>query len=100
MLELSILTNLFGLISSSLHRRLIVGNPFQIYFIVWFFLLVGYYIAADSFYRPSELLFLVITLVSLLWLCGLYIFLFITRKVQFNAEIITSTSLEFNNRLI
>lgn len=74
MLELLLLLNFVGLFFSS-QKKMGFANPFQIYFLVWFFLIFGFYLSRDSFIPvASEFLLLVLTAkaVALLLLVAIY----------------------------
>ncbi|MFC4524468.1 O-antigen polymerase [Cupriavidus pinatubonensis] len=61
MFELLLLVTFAGLLTAS-RRPLGFGNPFQIYFFVWFSLLLGYYLSRDSFIPVSvEFVLLILT---------------------------------------
>jgi oligosaccharide repeat unit polymerase len=61
MFEVLLLVTLAGLLAAS-RRQLGFGNPFQIYFFLWFSLLLGYYLSRDSFIPVStEFILLILT---------------------------------------
>ncbi|MGX6565689.1 O-antigen polymerase [Cupriavidus necator] len=65
MFEILLLITLAGLLTAS-RRQLGFGNPFQIYFFVWFFLLFGYYLSRDTFISVSVEFIIIILAAKLL----------------------------------
>jgi hypothetical protein len=61
MFEILLIVCFSGLLISSF-SRIGIGNPFQIYFMVWFFVLTGYYFSQEAFFSISnETVFLLFT---------------------------------------
>lgn len=61
MLEILLIVNLAGLILSC-QRKLGTGNPFRIYFLIWFIAIAGYYLSRESYIKISnEFLILLIS---------------------------------------
>ncbi len=52
MIELIIIVTFLGIILS-IRRKIGIGNPFQIYFSMWFLVVLGYYIFRHSFVETS-----------------------------------------------
>jgi len=67
MLEIITLLTLTGLVFSS-SPRYGLGNPFQIYFFVWFFVLLGYFLTKSSWITPSGEFLFVLLLINIFWL--------------------------------
>lgn len=53
MLEVLLIITFAGLILSC-SRRMGIGNPFQLYFIIWFIILLGYYVSREDYISVSS----------------------------------------------
>jgi len=66
MLEIIVLLTFFGLVFSSFPRYG-MGNPFQIYFFVWFLVFFGYLLTQSSWITPSDEFVFVLLVINIFW---------------------------------
>lgn len=87
MLECLLVITFVGLMLAS-HRRMGLGNPFQIYFMVWFVIILGYYISRQTYTSISP------EVVILLLVAKCLSFLLLFMSYSQNKE-----TIEFSNSL-
>lgn len=86
MFELVLIVSALGFVMASLPRYR-AGNPFQVYFAVWFFFFIVYGASRSTWVAVGEVFWQVVLLIHLVWLLGLVFYRNVLAKgppVQFN----------------
>jgi len=87
MLEVLLIITFAGLMLAS-HRRMGIGNPFQIYFLVWFILVLGYYVSRETYISVS-FEFVGLLLVANFFSFVLLFIVYTERKVAVNLKTVS-----------
>ena len=96
MIEILVLLAFSGLIFSSFPKHGL-GNPFQIYFFVWFLVLFGYRLTQSSWITPSDEFLFVLLLINIFWFLFFIVSASYLRNVRVNPRF---TEIDVNEKLI